>query len=239
MPARSGWSGWIDGERPLERRPQLALEPDQVGDVAGREPMPERGRFDAAVEGAAERHVERDEAVRRPDRDVPREHERRDVPEPDRLDPAVVVEPRRADQPPARHVDRDTDDAVRRHGRKPARVDRPRDQRDRAVAARGRVALVVEEHDAEVRPVVVGRRHERPVHVGVAARLVDQQPADVIEVVHRPAPALEDGPALEVGDAAGHDPERLAGRVVVDGPDRALERELSSVIGRAAPRAEP
>ena len=84
------------------------------------------------------------------------------------------------------------------------------------MAARGRVALVVEEHDAEVGAVVVRGRDEAAVHVGVTARLVDQQVADIVDMVRRPTAALEDRAPFELGDPADHDPERLAGGVVVD-----------------------
>ena len=93
----------------------------------------------------------------------------------------------RAGQAAARHVDGDGDLACARRDRDAAGLDRPGHERDRPVAARRRVALVVEEHDAEVRPVVVRRRDEAAVHVGVAARLVDEQPADIVEVVARPS----------------------------------------------------
>jgi hypothetical protein len=58
----------------------------------------------------------------------------------------------------------------------------------------------------------------------VPARLEDEQATDVVEVVPRPAPSLEDGRSLEWRDAADDDPERLAGGVVVDRPNR--ERRL-------------
>ncbi len=95
-------------------------------------------------------------------------------------------------------------------------LDRPRDERDRAVAARGRVARVVEEDDAEVGALVLGLGDEAAVHVGVAARLVDEQAADVVDVLEGVAPLVEDRASGEGVDAAGDDAERLAGRVVVD-----------------------
>ena len=88
------------------------------------------------------------------------------------------------------------------------------------MTARRRVAGVVEEHDAEVGAVVVRRHDVAAVHVGVAARLVDEQPADVVEPLERVAASLEDRRAPERLDAAGDDPERLAPGVVVDRPDR-------------------
>ena len=78
----------------------------------------------------------------------------------------------------------------------------------------------MEEDDAEVGAVVVRLDDEAAVHVGVAARLVDEQPADVVEPLEREAPLVEDRRAFERLDAAGDDPERLAAGVVVDGLDQ-------------------
>src|SRR5262245_50735797 len=74
------------------------------------------------------------------------------------------------------------------------RVAGPRDERDRPVAARGRVARVVEEDDAEVGAVVVRLDDVALVHVGMAARLVHEQPADVVEPLERVATLVEDRP---------------------------------------------
>ena len=99
-------------------------------------------------------------------------------------------------------------------------VERPRDERDRPVAASGRVAGVVEEDDAEVGVGVVPGHDVTAVHVGVAPRLVDEQPADVVEPLERITSPLEDRRSAQRLDAAGDDPERLATGVVVDRPDR-------------------
>ena len=85
------------------------------------------------------------------------------------------------------------------------------------MAAGRRVALVVEEDDAEVGAGVVRLGDEAAVHVGVAARLVDEEAADAVEDLAGEPAALEHRPALERPDAAGDDPERLAAGVVVDG----------------------
>ncbi len=74
----------------------------------------------------------------------------------------------------------------------------------------------MEEDDAEVGAFVLGLGHEAAVHVGVAARLVDEQAANVVDVLEGVAPLVEDRAAGQRVDAAGHDAERLAGRVVVD-----------------------
>ena len=60
----------------------------------------------------------------------------------------------------------------------PAGLHRPHAERDRAVAAGGREAVLVPEQHAEVRALVVGRDEEAAVHVGVPARLVAEQPPD-------------------------------------------------------------
>ena len=126
----------------------------------------------------------------------------------------AVLDARDRLQPSRGAVD---DDAGLRLGRvDDAALDRPRDERDRAVAARGRVARVVEEDDAEVGALVLRLRDEAAVHVGVAARLVDEQAADVVDVLEGVAALVEDRAAGKRVDAAGDDPERLAGRVVID-----------------------
>jgi len=76
----------------------------------------------------------------------------------------------------------------------------------------------VEEDDAQVGH---GRlRDEAAVHVGVAARLVDEQPAHVVQVLAGPAPPLQRGAALQRRDPVHHDAERLPRGVVVDRRDR-------------------
>ena len=88
------------------------------------------------------------------------------------------------------------------------RFERPRDERDRAVPARRRVAGVVEEHDAEIGAVVLRLGDEAAVHVGVAARLVDEQLPQMIEPLGRVAALLEDRVPAQL--LPGHDAERLA-----------------------------
>ena len=68
--------------------------------------------------------------------------------------------------------------------------------------------------------VVVRLDDEAAVHVRVAARLEDEQPPHVVEALERVAALVEDRRAAERLDSAGHDPERLAARVVVDRADR-------------------
>ena len=73
--------------------------------------------------------------------------------------------------------------------------------------AGGRVAVLVPEEHAEVGAVVVGLDQEAAVHVGVAARLVAQQPAhhvdggDAAAVSRRSAtvaPAMDGTPAVTI-----------------------------------------
>ena len=78
----------------------------------------------------------------------------------------------------------------------------------------------MEEDDAEV-----GARRRSggddvaAVHVRVAARLEDEQPADVVEPLERVASLLEDRRAAQGLDPTRDDPERLAAGVVVDDLD--------------------
>ena len=166
----------------------------------------------------------------RADRQVGGGHEAGDVLEPHLLhlaggDVGVDVQPAR------RNVDPQF--GHRGHGVDALGVDRPRDAGDRAVPAGRREPVLVEEHHAErsvaVEPVVGVRwRDETAVHVGVAARLVDQERAYVVEVVLAVVAPIEHGLAARGRDAADHDPERLASGVVVD---RADHRRAVDVAG--------
>ncbi len=73
----------------------------------------------------------------------------------------------------------------------------------------------MEEDHAEVGALVVGLDDEAAVHVGMATRLVDEELPHMVEVRRRPPALLEDRGALEWRHSTRHDPERLAGRVVV------------------------
>ena len=74
----------------------------------------------------------------------------------------------------------------------------------------------MEEQHAEVRAGRHGRGEGATVHVGVAARLVHQGTAQVVEVVAHVPPAVEDGRAGQLGQPAGDDPQRLARGVRVE-----------------------
>src|SRR5581483_8474521 len=169
-------------------------------------------RLDRLLERRVERAAERDVdlAARRPQ--APPVDERRNVAEAHRPD-AAAVQARDRRQPAGRDVDHNL-----RALHQPA-LDRPGDERDRPVAAGGRVAGVVEEDGAEIGAVVLGLGDEAAVHVGMPAGLVDQQAADVVEPLQREPPLLEDRAALEPLDAARDDPERLVVGLVVDRRD--------------------
>src|SRR4029079_1423220 len=95
------------------------------------------------------------------------------------------------------------------------RVERPGDERDGSVTTGRRVPRIVEEDDPEVGSLL--RLDDvAAVHVGVAARLVDEEAAPAISPVWRVAPLLEDRVAAQPIHTARHDPERLARGVVVD-----------------------
>ena len=75
----------------------------------------------------------------------------------------------------------------------------------------------MKEDDPELGAPVFRLRHEPAVHVRVTAWLEDQQLPNVIEVVERVAPLLEDGASAQRGNPAADDAKRLAGGVVVHG----------------------
>ena len=196
---------WVDDVLPgFDLALELAAELDQARELARLDPL-----LDGGVEGTTERDVDR--ALAELDTFGP--DERGHVAEAHRshatvLDARPRVEPTRGD------VDDDVvlallllDDAL---------VERPRDERDRPVPARGRIAGVVEEDDAEVRFRVLRLDDEAAVHVGVPARLVHEQPPNVVEPVVRVAPLVEDRRTLRRLYTVGDDPEWLTRGVVVD-----------------------
>jgi hypothetical protein len=75
----------------------------------------------------------------------------------------------------------------------------------------------VPEQHPEIRARVVGLDEEAPVHVGMAARLVAEQPPHAVDRVvgRRGSAPLPDGRAGDRRHPRGHDPKRLAGGVVV------------------------
>ena len=144
-----------------------------------------------------------------------------------------ILEAHRLDQLVLR--DRDRREAARRHvnhhlrppagSRDQRRFDRPGDQRDGAVAARSAIAGVVEEDNSELGPVVLRLRDKATVHVGVPARFVHEQLADVVQMLQREAPLLQDGLSPESRHAAADDPKWFAGGVIVHGADHQISAD--------------
>src|SRR6187431_2769887 len=215
----------------LEVALELPPELDEARELGGIDAFLDRG-----IEGTAESDVH----LASPQLDTLGPDERRDVAEADRAHAAVLHRRPRLETA-GRHIDDDVvlslvplDDAV---------IECPRDERDRPVPARRRVAGVVEEHDAEIGALVVGLDDETAVHVGVAARLVDEKPSNVVELLERVTALFENRRAARRLDAGRHDPERLARGVVVDGADlhgstldedRSIEDPSSSVGPRCS-----
>ena len=83
----------------------------------------------------------------------------------------------------------------------------------------GSVALVVREQYREVGLRVVGLGGQHAVHAVVAARLVHQAGAQVVQALARIAPLVEQGAALERGKAVDDEAHRLAAAVHLDGAD--------------------
>ena len=77
----------------------------------------------------------------------------------------------------------------------------------------------MEEDDTEVGFVVRGSDDEAAVHVRMAARLVDEQAANVVEPLKGVPPLVEDRLARGRLHSSRDDPERLPARVVVDRAD--------------------
>ena len=66
---------------------------------------------------------------------------------------------------------------------------------------------------------MLGRREQRAVHVGVAARLEHQRPPQVVVVLADELALLEDGRAFHRGKAGDDEPQWLPGGVGIDGFD--------------------
>ena len=88
-------------------------------------------------------------------------------------------------------------------------------KRNGAVAAHGRVPLVVHEEHADLRLVVIWRHKDAAVHVGMAAWLPHQQLAKVIVLLQCRATPLENRGASELRIAAHHNTKWFTGRVIV------------------------
>ncbi|MNI07130.1 hypothetical protein D3C73_601340 [compost metagenome] len=89
-------------------------------------------------------------------------------------------------------------------------------QGDGGVAAHRRIARVVGEQDGGVAGRVARRHQDRPIHVGMAARLQHHGAAQMVEPVAHGAAFLKDRLAGEVERGRIEDAHRLARRVHVD-----------------------
>ena len=173
--------GWRATSLPSRARFTARPAAISAGRSSGHHPQAEALRGGEGVERTAEGHVDRHVAGRH----VARDHVCRHVAKRDALHGAAGAA-HSGRHPPGGHVDRHVQLAVR--GRLyAARLDRPGSERDRAVAARRRVAVLVPEQHPELGAVVVGGHEKAAVHVGVAARLVAQQAADSASSSSEPA----------------------------------------------------
>src|SRR5215217_708154 len=162
--------------------------------------------------------------------------ERRHVAEPNPLD-LPVPNGRRDRESSGRDVDPELDLGPAR--RKEPLLDRVGGERDRSVAARGAEARVVEEEHTQVAALGDRVGDEAAVHVSVAARLVDEQRPDVVEVLLRVPALVEDRRARDRVHRSGDDPERLAGGVVVDGRDNASSLGHAAILGLTIAASAP
>ena len=98
-------------------------------------------------------------------------------------------------------------------------------ERDDAVPAHVAIAFVVDEDHAEIGLVGHRRQQVGAVHVGVAARLVHQELAQIVALGLQPGALVEDGGARHRRHAGGDDAQGFAAGVGVDGVDGAGQVE--------------
>src|SRR5439155_7302268 len=166
--------GQVRGDLPAGA--DVGVQAARLDHPAGAEHRRGQGGVDGAAGGEVHGGAGRD--VGAVDRYVAGDDVRRHVAERHRLDvPAPAGHPR--GDPAGRYVDDHLRLAVR-IGVDGPRLHRPGAERDRPVPAGGGESGPVPEQGAEVGALVVGRDQEAAVHVGVAARLVAQQPADAV-----------------------------------------------------------
>ena len=170
MPERRGSVGCRACSLAVEQPLDLAAERDQLAERVRFDAQPRGPRVERGVDGAPVGDVDGEPAARGIELDSAGEHVGRDVAEGHRLD-ARVAQARASEHAPRGHVDRHVGLAVGR-GDHAAALDRPGAERDRAVPAGGRVAVLVPEEHAEVGAVVVraGRGSSRTCRRGRAAR---------------------------------------------------------------------
>src|SRR5215208_6284072 len=169
--------GVQDFMRVVDRVFYLASQANEARQVGRFQAEAHLLRGHASIESAAERDVRGYRAHARFDRQALRIHERWHVPEADRFH-ASVLDGCNGFEPPRGDVDGDVGLGLG-HVYQPA-LQRPDSQGYRAVTAGCAVTRIVEEHDAEVRVPVIGFDYEAAVHVGVAARFVDDKRSYVI-----------------------------------------------------------
>jgi hypothetical protein len=75
----------------------------------------------------------------------------------------------------------------------------------------------MEEDHPKLGALVLRLCDETAIHVRVPAWLEDEQLADLVEVVERVAPLLEDGASAQGRDPTADDAKGFAGGVIVDG----------------------
>src|SRR6266513_3293099 len=192
----------------------LAAELDETGDEGRLDRQFEAVRGDDGVKRAAEGDRQLSLPAASGHRQTVEEHEARDISEANRADAPILHGGHRF-QAARGYVDHDLYQPA--GGGNDCGVDRPGHQRDGAVAARRAVAGGVKEDYPELGAPIFRLRHESAVHVRVPAWLEDEKLADVIEVVERVAPLLEDRPAAQRRHAAADDAKGFAGGVIVDG----------------------
>ena len=78
----------------------------------------------------------------------------------------------------------------------------PGGYRDRPVTTGRRVPVLVEEDDPESGARIVWFGNETSVLVGVAPRLVDDEPAHLVGVSRNEGSLVQNGPALDIGRSA-------------------------------------
>ena len=132
------------------------------------------------------------------------------------------------DHEPGRHLEPDGRDRLG-HRHHPGLHQHRRDPHG-AVAAHWEQPTDLDEQDAVV-GVRAGRRlQDRPTHRSVTTRLVHQEGAEVVGVLHEPQPALGHARARQHADTAGHHPGRHPLRVRVDGADQPRCAHLSPFV---------
>src|ERR1700686_414052 len=187
-------------------------ELDEAPDERRLDGQPEAVRRNNGVERAAVGDRNLDLSATNGHGDCVEQHKARDVFESHGANPSSVHGGNRF-QATRGDVDHDVDQWT--DGGDHGRVDRPGYQRDRAVAAGRAVPRVMEEDHPKLGALVFWLGDKTAIHVGVPTWLEDEELADLVEVIERVAPLLEDGPSAQERDTTADDAEGFAGGVVV------------------------